>query len=262
MLTWWFSLALAGAPAGMDVDDPTRWEQSWSKLHKGPQGCWEIVGHAAWDWDAGRFGSAKGSAAFVGKLEDGTWKDMVIRSLGELVEKRGMIGTQRVYPHDGLHFVPFIGKVSPNLTRADDDTARSLLDELIQDLTGPTGTSSTRWVDATLGVQLTRSMTIGSAPADMLVYFPDGGTLPAQLDLVVDQPFSLPDNRLVRILDAQAHVRGRIAHGQVFPEAETMSFTASFLGFRAYGAQSIRYETVRPCGGNPVADAVPVKTSP
>jgi hypothetical protein len=101
-------------PDDISLDDPDLYEARWTWLHNGPPGCWEIVGRATWEWDAGRFGASSGNAAFLGKLEDGIWRDLVIRSLGEDVKAWGRDPVHQ-YAHGKLRFVPMIGRLGPRM---------------------------------------------------------------------------------------------------------------------------------------------------
>ncbi len=253
-------------PSELSLDDPDLYESRWTWLHNGPPGCWEIVGRATWDWDAGRFGASRGNAAFLGKLEDGIWRDLVIRSLGEEVETWGRAPV-RQYAHGKLRFVPMIGRLGPRITHDADAGDDALLEDLIDQLGGSVVASHIDWDEARNGVVLTRSVPIGleRAPvqAPIKIFFPDGGELPTRLDVKVTEPFSVPGGRGARIRSAEAHIRGRAFGGMVFPEAESIRFEASFLGFSFYGGQSVTYENVRPCGMSSTDEPEPVTpTSP
>ena len=207
----------AAMPDDISLDDPDLYEARWTWLHNGPPGCWEIVGRATWEWDAGRFGASRGNAAFLGKLEDGIWRDLVIRSLGEDVEAWGRDPVHQ-YAHGKLRFVPMIGRLGPRITHDADAGEDALLEDLIDQL--------------------------------------GGSVVASHID-------SVPGGRGARIRSAEAHIRGRAFGGMVFPEAESIRFQASFLGFSFFGGQSVTYQSVRPCGMSSEAEPEPVTpTSP
>jgi hypothetical protein len=256
----------AAMPDDISLDDPDLYEARWTWLHNGPPGCWEIVGRATWEWDAGRFGASSGNAAFLGKLEDGIWRDLVIRSLGEDVKAWGRDPVHQ-YAHGKLRFVPMIGRLGPRITHDADAGEDALLEDLIDQLGGSVVASHIDWDEARNGVVLTRNVPIGleRAPvqAPMKIFFPEGKELPTRLDVRIQEPFSVPGGRGARIRSAEAHIRGRAFGGMVFPEAESIRFQASFLGFSFFGGQSVTYESVRPCGMSSEAEPEPVTpTSP
>ena len=250
MLVWLFSAALAAPPAGVMADEADQYERAWPTLHEGPPGCWEVVGRASWAWDLGRVGHSHGNAAFIGKLVDGEWRDVLVRSLGE---DRKMRSTPevRIFPHDEQRFLPIIGRTA----RQDyDDNAQSLLSEVLDELGTDVTYAYSEWSDSLEGVLLHRTVPLGeqnkSTEAEMHILFPGGGVLPTRADVNFPKTFSLPGRRLVKIRDAEAKIRGQIIDGEVFPAVETLSLNAGFLGFRASGAQTIEYDTFRVCGGD------------
>ena len=82
------SLAIAGAPAGVDLNDLDHWENTAEAFLDGPPGCWEIVGQASWNWDAGRFGMSRGDTIFAAQMVDGLWGEFHLEPLGEVVRER------------------------------------------------------------------------------------------------------------------------------------------------------------------------------
>lgn len=241
------SVAVA-APEGVPVTDADVWEARWPAIVEGPAGCWEVTGRATWTWDAGRMGSNRGNASFVGILEDGLWKDVVIRSLGEDATERGE-ATVHVFPHGKARFVPLVGKFDAALIQRE-DVGDNVIMGVVDELGGEVLTSWSDWDDKREAAVLHREIPLrAGGRATMEVLFPDGQDLPTRMDLDFGSSFTLPDKRMVRVRDAEAHVRGRAVGGMVFPEAEAFTFSASVLGFRGFGAQTLRYEAFRPCGG-------------
>ena len=53
-------------------------------------------------------------------------------------------------------------------------------------------------------------------------------------------------------------IRGRATAGLVFPEVESFSFEAGFLGLKVTGAQTIRYQSFSPCGGSVHEETRPI----
>lgn len=243
--------AFAGAPSGVPADEVDVWEERWGRLQAGPAGCWEVVGRASWDWSAGRYGASRGTSVFVGKLEDGVWKDFFIRSLGEIVEEPGHVPVHQ-YPHGELRFMPMFGKLAPTVRVSESGVAESLVRDLMGDLRGEVTTSWSDWNDQQGGVVLHRTVPVGigrrSATATMNVVFPDGGELPHRLDVAMDESLPIPGWMGARLVGSDAHAQGMVVGTEVFPSVESISWTGNAIGYRAWGNQVIHYEHVRPCG--------------
>ena len=251
------SAALA-APEGIPWDDADVWESRWTEIYRGPPGCWEVTGRATWAWDAGRFGSNKGNAAFAGILHDGVWRDVIIRSLGERTTSKGEAPVV-VYPHGEVRFIPLVGRPSAELTRQE-DVQKNVLMAVLDEIGGDVVTSWSDWDEGRKAVVLHREIPVrGGSRATMEVLFPAGVEQPQRLDLTFAQPFSLPDRRAVRVRDAEAHIRARNTVGMTFPEAEALEFGVSVLGFQGHGAQTIRYHAFRPCGGDSASSTPALK---
>ncbi len=258
---WWMlAAALAAPPADLDVNDVEIWDTAWNPLFDGPPGCWEIVGRASYDWNFGRMGSVQGDAVFVGRLEDNIWQDFHVRSLGEEISERFDPSTRK-YPHGERHFAPMVGKRVSDYDEISGDVATStLLDAVFDELGTGVNYSSSDWDDDANAVTLHRTIPLGEtrAEAQMDVWFPEGGTLPTYARIHFPDSFSPPKIPMARVRNADARLRGRVYGGLVFPEVETFSFEAGFLGFRVRGAQTLRYETFRPCGGATEKEAAPI----
>lgn len=248
---WWMlAVALAAPPEGLVADEADQWIDAWSVIQDGPPGCWEVVGTASWNWDAGRLGGARGDSAFIGRLEDGVWRDFVVRSMGEERREPKQRVSHRQYPHDELRFVPLVGRRTGSAydDDEDDDAGENVLSAVFDELGTDVDFSSSRWNDEAKGVVLTRVIPLSTGPdAEMDVFFPDGGQLPTRADIRFPDAFGVPRMRIAKVYDAKARIRGSAQHGTVFPRAETFSFSAGLLGFRLYGAQSISYKQFRPC---------------
>lgn len=246
--------AHAAAPEGVPADDPEPWEDAWSQIVDGPPGCWEVVGRATWSYDGGRFGGVSGDAIFVGRLNDGAWQDFLIKSLGE-DQRRGRADVKRAYPHGETRFVPLIGRRKPQML-ARQDEGDQIFEAMARSWGNNTMTMWSMWDDEADAVVLNRSLTLGDGgeEARMKVFFPDGQRAPTRMEIEFPERFRLPERRIVTIKDADVRIQGRQAGGMTFPEAEAFSFTGSVLGFSFAGAQTITYQTFRPCGASTVAE--------
>src|SRR5690554_4018083 len=106
---WWLALGLAWAqPTEVDPHDVDRYAQQADRLLEGPAGCWELVGEAKWDWDAGRLGANRGSAVFAGRMTDGVWGEFYVRSLGQIVRGRGKNASPTRHYANDLRFIPMV----------------------------------------------------------------------------------------------------------------------------------------------------------
>lgn len=250
MLAWTLALvanAWSAPPAHIPHDDPEPWEDAWSAIIDGPPGCWEVVGKASWRYEGGRFGGIAGDSVFVGRLQDGEWRDIIHRSLGEKQRRRKE--TRHVYPHDETRFAPLVGKRRPSLLGEQDD-GQQIIAAMAESWGGRTMTLWSRWEDDAEAVVLRRSLSLGTSgdEAEMKVHFPQGELYPLRMKIDFPERFRLPDRRLVTIRDAHAEIRAQQVGGMVFPESETFSFEARVLGFKATGAQTITYQSFRACG--------------
>ena len=81
---WAMALGWATVPDRVDVDNIEHWEAGMNRLLDGPEGCWELVGKASWEWDFGRFGSSRGDAAFIGRMRGGVWEGFHVESFNGL----------------------------------------------------------------------------------------------------------------------------------------------------------------------------------
>lgn len=191
-------------------------------LQHPPEGCWEVVGRASWSWAQGRRRAARGDAGFIGRLEDGVWVDVVVRSLGEEVEEP-RASTVRRYDHQQPHFLPMVGVVDDQRRPPEWASGDALVAGVVHALRH--GDAAVSWDE-----------------------LPDGDTLAARL--VADLPFTVTAHRRLRVTDARATLTGRALEGTLFPEAEVLTFDVAAGAFRATASQTIAYRTFRPCGGD------------
>ena len=261
---WGMALGWATVPDRVDVDNIEHWEAGMNRLLDGPEGCWELVGKASWEWDFGRFGGSRGDAAFVGRMRGGVWEGFHVESMGE--EQRGQgrhAKTHRVY-QDELRFAPMFGKltrgsmqvgdgdveveVDTDSQRAPGNILRSVLDEL--------GTavewSYAQWDPEQEHLVYTRTVPLGKRSptknTQMTVVFPDGDALPDRLEVVFPESFRRGTIPSVRIENAVVQMRGRPHGADVLPVAETVKFDVGVLGFHFTGGQTIQYVRATPCG--------------
>ena len=255
------ALARAEAPPGLDLEDAHPYEAAASAILAGPPGCWEIVGRAAWDYNLGKTGGNRGTAAFAGRLDQGTWTGFRVEPLGEISHDlrsntdRQFVAVQRFSPLVGKH--PHIGYrislssgVGAKIEASPDAGAKqqNVLDTVLAELTGPVETTWLSWDDDRHGVVLHRSMDIQSGGAvDETLFFPGQGTVPVALDVDFPDPFPMPGGGPMKVLGASVHVRSRDVGGVPMPAAETYRFRARILTFEATFSQTIQYLSALPC---------------
>lgn len=270
---WTLSVAaLAAMPPDVDLDDVLRWESAADRLLEMPDGCWEWVGEAKWDWDVGRFGGSRGDAVFAGRTREGTWGSVHLEPMGELVKgpDQPLVPT---YDAREARFAPLVGKFkgarvtvagnAENQTEADlekNAAAASVLRVALDRVVSDAYTSEARWDDARGGVVLHRQVALAAGDkqvVDYLVFFPAGGTLPTAVDLLFPETFHTGRFPRWTIRDAQVHIRGAISGDRVFPTSEAFSFGFGIFGFKFHGAQTVRYRRVSRCALPPTAAVAP-----
>lgn len=273
LLLW--STALAAMPPEVDLTRLDTWDGAAEQLLDGPPGCWEIVGKASWSWDLGRFGGSRGDAVFAGRLTDGTWSEVHLAPLGEVVRDRKGQELQ-VYAKEA-RFAPLVGKLAGRrITVATDEEkvevdaseqaeASNVLRSTLERVSGQAITSWAEWDDLAGAVVLHRAVPIGDrarAPeAEVAASFPGGGSLANALDVVFPERFKdgrWPNRFTIR--GAEAHLRGTVVAGMVFPASEAFQFEFGLLGWWGSGAQTIEYTQIKACPrGAPAAEAPAVQ---
>ncbi|MEQ1508697.1 MAG: hypothetical protein ABMB14_41100 [Myxococcota bacterium] len=263
-MIWLLSHALAAMPPEVNLEDLGPWEDNAERLLDLPDGCWEWVGEAKWDWDVGRWGGSRGDAVFAGQTAEGTWGDVALSPMGELRREKGDLVAVRVYDAKEARFAPLVGKfrgarvtVSGGLGRnkteadlAENAEAANVLREALARVSGDAYSSYAEWDDGRGGVVLHRAVSLAprdSQQIDFQVFFPRGGTLPTQLDLRFPDTFRTGKLPRWTIREAEVHVRGAIKGDEVFPTSEAFTFGFGILGFRFHGAQTVRYRRVTRC---------------
>jgi hypothetical protein len=273
MWTVLLGTSLAALFEGVDVDDPGPWQDRAAALLQGPPGCWEVVGKASYQWSYGRFGLRQGEAGFAARFEDGTWSDLLVRSLGQVDADRD--GASRTYPHGEVPFAPAVGRARPMRVsagwsagggttldvRPDGEQApRNQIESLIDEIAGRVETAWSSWDVARDGVVLQRLVPIGDkagAPeVRQTVFFPGGATLPTEIDLLASGRIDLGGASLN---DVEVHVRGKVHGGRLFPTAEAQVFRASaLLGlFTLESRRTVTYTSWRACPVPPPAAPPP-----
>lgn len=218
-------------------------------LIDGPVGCYEVVGHVAWNHQLGRFGSTRGSAVLAGRLEDGIWGPFTLFPLGEVDEAavRTYVKSER--------FTPLTGRVrrlavrivdrSLEVTRHYDEdvaavaTARDVLEQLRGDR------ASTLEASIASGVTtLVETVHVGrrATGARVEATFREG--VPQRWSLTLERPYVHDPLGLARVTDLEVEVLGTDAG---LPLAERAMFALSLAGLRATAAQTIHWRSVTPC---------------
>jgi hypothetical protein len=252
---WWLlAAAFAAAPDGVMAEDAESWVSHAEVLRSGPEGCFEVVGRATWDWDLGKRGGTRGSAAFVGKYEDGVWLDMLIKSLGEDTWRRNDVPV-RVYPHGEMTFAPLVGTIPQVFGEA---RGQSFIEDIVKDITHALDTSESypwsEWSDDKQAVVLHQVVPFGTdgrgPEATIDAYFPQGDTVPQHLSIEVGSISGVSGWRGAKVRRVSGHVRGVLIDDVVFLTVESLSFEATSPRATLIGSQTIRYLTYRACGAS------------
>ncbi len=254
--------ALAQVPDGVDVEDLDRWDAGADAFLDGPAGCWELVGHATWEWNFGRFGTSRGDAAFVGRLDDGVWTGFHIESMGE-ISRRGKQEELWTY-NDEPRFAPMFGKLSGGRVtvsgddgevvtsrRSNDGTPGNLLRQSLDELSTDVETAYAQWDSSRSGVVYLRVVPLNdrtNAPStEVSSFFPGGASVPTTMEVAFPEKFTRGTFPRFKVVGARADLRAKTHGSQIFPEAEAVSFEIGVLGFRFSGAQTIQYRSARRC---------------
>lgn len=283
MLAWLLAAAaLAGPPAGLDLDDPIPWEARARRAVGGPRGaCYALSGtvqitirfyQPATLYSSPSTVTGAYTGPFRGVLDDGTWRSFEVDLTGpdgKPAESTVLIG-------------PILGHVPPGVVRAKVDppprpedtddpsisvgissegidvqtagvAARSTLEDVV------TGTWSERpstlyvqWSDARDALELyivTPLQDVGTdEPSKTVVRFPRGSTVPVAIDI------ALPDRidegtwpARLQLKAGQAHVRGQAVGGQMLPTLSSVSGRIGVVGYTVGYEQRITYSRARAC---------------
>lgn len=257
------AVALAGPmPENIDIQDVLAWEDAAEALLEMPDGCWEWVGEAKWDWYVGRWGGSKGNAVFAGRTRDGTWGSVHLQPMGEKLVGDDAPSIE-VYDAKEARFAPLVGKFKgarvtvagalKNKTEADLETnaaAANVLRVALDKFMSDSYTSDASWDEERNGVVLHRTGALANGDRQQVeytVFFPDGELLPTSID--VSFPSTFRTGRFPRwtIRNAEVHIRGAVNGDRVFPTSEAFSFGFGILGMKFHGAQTVRYRRVTRC---------------
>jgi hypothetical protein len=254
------SLTYGGPPENVDLGLIDKWKDGAEAMLEGTSGCWELVGHARWNWQAGRVGEVRGEAVFAGRLEAGIWRDFYIHPLGEISRRRSH--SERLEYSDERHFAPLVGKLAADVSEsgsrrgpnpADDPGLRNVMRRTLEAVGSMVNTSWASWDEERQGVVYHTSVPLGGgrrAPeASIQVFFPGGGHWATEQDVVFPRQFRLDRSFAPIVEDARVQLRATVRDGKVFPTAESLSFGVRRLGFRLTGAQTIEYTHASPCSG-------------
>lgn len=252
--------AYGGPPENVDLGLIDKWNDGAEAMLDGTSGCWELVGHASWNWQLGRFGETRGEAVFAGRLEAGIWRDFYIRSLGEKSWRRSR--PERLEYNDERHFSPLVGRIPPDETdrasrRNQDEleqkAPRNVLRRTLEEVGSMVSTSWASWDDERQGVVYHTAVPLGDggrAPEVAIeVFFPEGGNWATEQEMIFPDQFRLSRSLSPVVENARVELRSTIKDNKVFPVAESFSFGFRVLGFHMTGAQSIKYSHASRCSG-------------
>jgi hypothetical protein len=260
MLVWLMATAFATIPDTVDLEDIDSWDAQASQITAGPSGCWEVVGHASWNWNLGRFGNHQGEAAFAAQFAEGSWEDFHVYPMGELSTERRGNNVRRMYSDD-RRFMPMVGRSRSQTVKVEHDSirtyenadteSRNALRSLLDSVTGDVEYAYTEWDPEREGLVLTRQMPLEkgrkSEEAALEFFFPDGEALPESLQVTFPSRFTLGRFPKLSVTRADAQIVGQPHGNEVFPRAETFNFEASILGFKFSAAQTIAYRSFKRC---------------
>jgi len=254
------SVAYSGPPENVDLGLIDKWNDGTEAMLDGTAGCWELVGHARWNWQLGRNGETRGEAVFAGRLESGIWRDFYIHPLGEFSRRKHR--PERLDYSKERHFAPLIGKLPPRdsdknsrnrRSVEEDESPRNVLRRTLEEVGSMVSTSWATWDDERQGVIYHTSVPLndgGKSPEVLIqVFFPDGGNWATEQDVIFPERFRLRGSFLPMIEGARVKLRSVIVENTAFPVSESFNFGFRVLGFQLTGAQSIDYKHATRCSG-------------
>jgi hypothetical protein len=256
----WWVVANAAPPENVDLSLIDKWNDGAEAMLDGTAGCWELVGHAKWNWQFGRFGETRGEAIFAGRLEAGIWKDFHLEPLGEFSRRRRR--ADRVEYHDERHFSPLVGRLPPRsseegkrkkgVTGAEEEP-RNVLRRTLEEVGSLVSTSWASWEEERGGVLYHTAIPVGEgtrAPeVEVVVFFPGGGDWATEQDVKFPEHFRLSGFMSPTIEGATVKLRATVRDNKVFPTAESFRFGLTQFGFHMTGAQTIEYTHASRCSG-------------
>jgi len=270
-IPWLIALGFAGErPTNELLDDLDRWHDGMDAMLAGPPGCWEFAGtskqllrvHRGPDmFSAATEKDYAFDGTFSGRLEDGVWHDL--KQVVKATEEEG----DDVY----IPAAPLMGRmeksdttyeegdVSLSITIDDDGSSVegsmlsgvNLLQEAVDNWAGSTEISVARWDAANSAVVLERDIPVSEDDKRTIrveTRFPDAGAQAARIDAVWPRLVKLGSWPVtLKIRDAQMHMLGYQHEALVLPQAESISLTASALGFTASYEQQLTFTSATAC---------------
>lgn len=282
MWAWWMSVAMAGPPAGVDLEDLDAWEQGARALRDGPDGCWTFRGDASVRAVVFRAPMLYRSASeqiteytgpFEGHLEQGRWHSFTHTLTGpdddsldldpQLVPMIGRLNrdamqTQEAPPEPE----PSERGVSVSIGGSAGGGSRqavSMVDRVLDAIDPAATTSYAQWADSPRGVTLVQDVPLDeSASADtvtLTTFFgvPADRTLPGaapatSLSMVFPKRMRVGEGLLKATLkEPQLHVRATVVDEQAMPTVERLSVVVGALGFTVGYEQTLRYRQALRC---------------
>jgi len=277
---WLTTTALAGAPAGVDLDDPTLWEARARRAVSGPSStCYRLTGEvsitvrlyqpATAFSRATRISTTRGGP-FEGVLDRGTWTRFVVdlKQGGEPAESDLLIGPFLGHVPAGVPRSKADGPPSPQDT--DDPSvrvgisgegvdvqsagvaARSTLSDVISGAwSDAPSTLFAQWDEERRAVELVVSTPLEDQPdvvTTTRVRFPGGQAVPIAITSTFPKRARVPAGPFTAtLMSAQAHVRGQVVNGELLPTLESISGALGVLGFTVAYEQRITYLSAQRC---------------
>ena len=263
-------------PAGLNLDDPTAWDNAARKVVDGPPGCHDATGIARLTLTlyqmpdalmASRARQYVVGGRVSGRLTDGVWTSLD----PELVQLDPPLDGPVVENHTSL--LPLVGRQrydnfridlgedpEPEAKRAEDasgslpssESPTSLLRTALDEWTGDTETVYADWDPAAAGVRVRRDVALSKdRPKDTIrldALFPGGGTQATTLDVIFPDKVGIGDWPLRgHLKDLQLHLRQDIRNGVAWPTSETSATVMSMAGFTVGVEQTILWQGWTTC---------------
>jgi hypothetical protein len=271
VIAWLSALALGGPPPpDLVIDDPLPWDTAAKAMIDGPPGCHDATGIARFTLTLHEMPdllSAPRAKRWVyagrieGKLVDGTWTPLTAR----LAQIEPPPEGDEVDEDAGSDLLPLVGtrtdsrfSIGSGGSKASiegENAPMNLVRRAIDDWGGSQETAFVQWDAGKDAVMLRREIPITDKnlreTSRVEVFFPAGGLLPTQEDVIFPHSVTVGDwPWRARLQDAQMHVRAEIRAEKSWPTFESASLVASVLGFTVGIEQTILWEGWAECSGN------------
>lgn len=251
MLSWLVSVALA-----QEVDVLLARADD---LLSGPPGCWEVVAKADWDHQLGPFGSTRGGAVFVGRLEDHVWTGLEVLPTGEElarpreVQRRIYGRTPRFTPVIGGRRRLWIHLEKGELVVSDTPDSEAEPAQLVRDaLEELAGGMETAWVeveDERLVVHRTLAVT-PRREAHVEHRFDADGNGPVASEVHIPHPLTVGFPP-IRVKQADLWLRAAQVGDDLLPTAEALVVSFGMLGLTVTARQTVDYVRWQRCSAAP-----------